>query len=417
MQRKFGNGVRFWLKNIGKRVRLAAGSLSVQLRGGNAAVQLALLLGGGILAFWIAVFVGGAELFLGALWKNGGSLFSDFFNSLRDVSLGRGVYSERFVIYPPLANALLWLFSRAVPAAYLATPQEAAATWHLYPAAILAVTLFFILSLSLLLLVLKNEPHPPILRTVLALLLLFSYPVLFVLERGNVAVLALAPLLFFTQTYKSERAVLRELGLLMLGTAAALKLYPALFGLVLLRDRRYREAVRAALYALVLFLLPSLFFGGPLFCAGWLIKNTLSYSEYAGRNAIAYMSAVGASEGVAGALLYGAYLMLLLLLVGYALLQKKQWKVWLLTAAVLLSIPSIFSLYNWLMVLPALLCFLREEQNKGLNVLYFFLMSAPFFLFWPRAWQGNGLISLLAAIILLSFAEGGILLWRTRRAP
>ena len=74
--------------------------------------------------------------------------------------------------------------------------------------------------------------------------------------------------------------------------------------------------------------------------------------------------------------------------------------------AVLLTFSSIFSAYNWLMLLPALLAFMRTEKLQGINWIYFFSMSIPFYVYIPKPLQDNGLIVLMTVMITLSVLEG-----------
>ena len=361
------------------------------------AVCFVLFLFFGVLTFFFCVMAGGESTFLGIFHAQGDTLFSDFFRSVRDAATGSAVYSERRVIYPPLANALFWLISRVMPSVYLEAPAAQWSAWHFYPAAVLSVCLFLCLSLVLFVEVLRREPHSRFLCLLLALFLAASFPVLFLIERGNLVLLCLAALIVYSQNYGSESAVAREVGLFALAVATALKIYPLLFGLPLLGERRWRDAAHAAIYAFLLFLIPSFFFGGPLFCAGWLVKNTL-YS----RNACP-------RRDIRAVCRPAAFLIL------SALLPRRPFKAWALCAAALLAVPSVFSAYNWVLMLPALLAFLRTERLAGRNILWFFLMATPFFVFVPKIYQDNGLIALIGGIIALSLLESVVLLRRGNR--
>lgn len=355
----------------------------------------------GLFSFFLRVLLLGTEAFVGIFHRGATAPFGDFFQSVQDAARGSAAYSERRVIYPPLANAIFWLLSRAMPDAYLTAP---AARFGAYPAAILSFCAFFALSYSLLPLLLAREPHGT-LRLPLAFFTVASFPMLFLLERGNLAILSLALLILFVQGYYSESPKGQELGLLALGVATALKIYPLLFALPLVRERRWRALLRVTCYAFLLFFVPSLFFGGPLFCAAMLLKNTLYYSGQAGRGALAQLIAMGLSGSLARAVIYGAYALLLLVLLFCALTFDKPYKTFGLCAAVLLTIPSIFSAYNWVLFLPALLSFFRTERLTKANTLWFFLMATPFFLYLPKPMQDNGFIALIAGVISLSITE------------
>ncbi len=358
----------------------------------------------GAAVFGVRCLIGGSERFTEIFHLGTADLFMDFFNSLRDAAQGAASYTERHVIYPPLANLLCLLLSRIVPAAYLNTPAgEAAYTWRAYNGAILSFVLFTAISFGLLALALQREKYKPLKKCLLTASVLISFPVIFMVERGNIVVLALVALIIFVQGYNSESPVTREVALVALAVAAALKLYPALFGLVLLADKRYRDAVRSALYTIVLLILPSFCFGGPV--ALWhVLKNTFSFSA-SGQNAASFMSYFHLSSEMGTAILCGLYLFAVTFLILSSLVQKKAWKTWMFTGAVLLTFSSIFSAYNWLLLLPALLTFLRTERLYGINWVYFFLMSLPFYVYIPKPLQDNGLIVLIALMIALSVIE------------
>lgn len=361
----------------------------------TAAVALALV------GFSVCAMGLGERAFLSVFHKGATSPFADFFSSVRDATRGAAVYSERRVIYPPLANAIFWAFSRLMPSAYLEGPME---DFGAYSAPLLAFFAFFALSLALVGLLLAQTVRG-VMRFPLAGAAVVSFPMLFLLERGNLAVLSLAAILLFVRGCNSPDKGARELGLFALGFAAALKIYPLLFALPLLRERRFREAGRAALWALALFLIPSFFFGGPLFCAAWILKNTLHYSAYAARGVTQALgewgvSAVAARVGIAVALA-----LLLMLLLWRTLWGREVYKTWAHLAATLLCIPSIFSAYNWVLFLPSLLAFFEDERLNAKNAPWFLAIATPFCLYLPKAWQDPLLIALMGSVIALSVVD------------
>jgi len=355
----------------------------------------------GFFVFLTVAAVCGEKVFLGIFHRGATAPFADFFQSVQDAARGRAVYSERRVIYPPLANAVFYLISRVMPADDLIGEAGSFAD---HPAALLAFGAFLVLSFSLIALLLAAEPHGG-LSLPFAFFTAASFPMLFLMERGNLALLSLAALLVFVRGFYSKNTASRELGLFALGVATALKIYPLLFGLVLIKEHKWGEFLRVAWYSFLLFLLPSFFFGGPFFCAGWLIKNTLYYSEYAARGVLLQLGAFGLSAALARAMLYGALAALLLLLLYCIWAGQERYKTWALIAAVLLCIPSVFSAYNWVLFLPALLAFFREERLDSRTVPWFLGVASPFFLYVPKPLQDNGLILLQAVIILLSLIE------------
>ncbi len=113
------------------------------------------------------------------------------------------------------------------------------------------------------------------------LLFLFSGPVLFTIERGNIILLSFALTLFFVTHYDSEKKCIRESAYIALGIAFAIKVYPAAYGALLLFDqgtsnnaskliKRLAPALRTALYGMIFFFAPFAFYGGIEGLNGWL---------------------------------------------------------------------------------------------------------------------------------------------------
>lgn len=82
------------------------------------------------------------------------------------------------------------------------------------------------------------------------------------LERGNPAFLVLILLIFALAIKDSDNKVLKEVALILIAVAANLKLYPAIFGLIYLKEKRYKEAVRLIIYGVLFFVVPFIFFDG-----------------------------------------------------------------------------------------------------------------------------------------------------------
>ena len=70
-----------------------------------------------LIIYLIASLIWGGKVLCGIFFADGTDLFMDFFNSVRDVSQGTGVYTDRGVIYPPMANLIFLLCLRLIPEA------------------------------------------------------------------------------------------------------------------------------------------------------------------------------------------------------------------------------------------------------------------------------------------------------------
>lgn len=77
-------------------------------------------------------------------------------------------------------------------------------------------------------------------------------------ERGNIIYLSAIGCLLFLKFYNSDREILRQTAYVSLAVAAALKGYPALLGIVLLYEKRYKDAAILMLYGVAMIFLPFL---------------------------------------------------------------------------------------------------------------------------------------------------------------
>lgn len=191
----------------------------------------------------------------------------DFFHSLEYVR-GRRPYERFETLYPPLAN----LFFLCL---YYIIPVSVSQNWspvfegsiayrgtHLdlrtYQAPLLLFALVLVISAwmlaTLIIAMLKRYPYRQ--ANSVALCILLSPGMMFAFERGNILFFVVPMCLFFIHYRNSENRVVRELALISLAMAAGFKLYPAFFGVLLLRDKKYSQAGRAVIYGVLSVILP-----------------------------------------------------------------------------------------------------------------------------------------------------------------
>ena len=213
----------------------------------------------GIESIIFAVMTDGNS-FRGMLFHNGvyTDWFMDFFNSIRD-SAASNVYSERNSIYPPLAVAFFRFIGRMLPYAEVALDpkdnynmQESQLCIMYY--LIFAITMVVITYRCILKKVYDEKMRR--LSDLFAFLTIFSYPLIYCLERGNIVAASVALTVVFVFYRNSESKVLREISYICLALAAGLKLYPALFGFLLLFDKKYKQAVRLIIYGILAVVIP-----------------------------------------------------------------------------------------------------------------------------------------------------------------
>lgn len=127
---------------------------------------------------------------------------------------------------------------------------------------------FFMLNIALIIGYLKvfsKELHslPAYHKHLLIFVIFMSGPFLFLLERGNLCIIALLLCFVYLMLYDSEIKIYRIISYLCLAAAAAIKIYPAIFGIFSLKKRKLdREVFLLIMLGLTMFLGPFAFFGG-----------------------------------------------------------------------------------------------------------------------------------------------------------
>lgn len=332
---------------------------------------------------------------------------NDFFNSVAYVR-GRVPYTQFNTIYPPLANAFYLMITHAVPTEFsdqwgtsfggVGAMRMTSLDLRLYQDTafpfILSTAIFVVLLYQLCMHGLRGSAKT---KWLFSTAMLLSIGVLQALERGNIIVLATCLVLFFIQFKDSPSKVVSELALISLGAAAGFKLYPAIFGLVLLLDRQYRKAIRAVIYGLILFFVPFFLFEGfsaiKLYFQQLILFNDLSAAfSHIGlslaqmadtvlrvlnldqTSPVLYATALQAMGRLTFVLMVAA--------IALCFVTKYRWKVLTLLSLITLLFPSRTAMYGLCMMIVAAVSFFNEAAEhsrfKWIYTALFFLLFAFF---------------------------------------
>lgn len=191
--------------------------------------------------------------------------FMDYFSMLENVRVGDPYYA--YSNYPALNFVILKVLFHLVPHSSLVsldnTREEALALRDLMPSMLGFIALFMVCLVVIVLCVMRSlRSQSGLTRISAALAVLFSGPLLFLLERGNLLMLSFTAVMVFFTFWRSKKTWQRRLACAALAFAAALKLYPAVFLLLLLRDRRLKEFFATTILFLILLVAPFFLFGG-----------------------------------------------------------------------------------------------------------------------------------------------------------
>lgn len=230
---------------------------------------------------FVIASVVGVLLTIGVLFFTSGNIwFKLFFTDTRDTGMdffhsieyvkGRSPYVMWGTLYPPLANMFFWFLFKLVPdwqfnswpTTFTSSVQARGTDVDLrtHQSTLLMFIIFIMVCALVVILMVQKALKEDKNATLCAVACLFSFNILYALERGNIVVLAFACCLFFVIFRNSENKILSELSLILLAIAAALKIYPAFLGLLLILDKKYLRAIRTVIYGVVLFFVPFFFF-------------------------------------------------------------------------------------------------------------------------------------------------------------
>ena len=362
-----------------------------------------------IIYFVIYTIIGNGY-YLHIFFRDSQDFFMDFLNSIRDASNVDTVYSESGVIYPPMANLIFLLFSRFTPNSYNSTEFSDRYKWVNYASPFMLILITVLLFGIILFALIKSQMdrHGKTLAAFFAAFALFNVPVLYMIERGNILMFCLVSLLIFAFSYNSESKLAREIGLLALAFAFSIKLYPVIFGWFLIKDKRFKDALRCAIYGILMVILPSFAFGGfKIF--GLVVKNIMSFSAPSGSGGNIFSHLLGffgieyVNVSFMTPIMWAWAAIVCLCFIIAPFVMKEKWKAFAVGVLAIICIPSLTSLYAWSFMLVPMVFICHKESRSKLDWFYFIVMMLPFiFIPWRLqiAITNNGLVLYFCAAIL-----------------
>lgn len=300
--------------------------------------------------------------------------YMDFFNSIRDCwsddPYGFGC------IYPPLTYVVYQFFGRFLPMdirdKYDFRDQADCMMMYLIYCIVIAVLMIVMICKFL-----KGQIST---KALFCVTLLFSTPIIAVIDRGNIVWLSMIFLLIYIFTYDSENKIWKEIGLISLAIATAFKIYPVVFGVLLLTKERWKDALRCVLYGAIFFFVPYICFNGfSDFIV--MLNNIVGTSQFLGNSGHGYR--VNFSNTLLGAFsllqyrgpridvvihigIYGLYILMFSALV----LTKCKWKKIFLLSAVIVGLPPFSYMYAILYLVAPLILFLNENKDSKWDRIY-----------------------------------------------
>ena len=247
----------------------------------------------GILLYFLLSFRYGSSLYAWMVQENKPEIrFIDYFSHLGSVENPTALYQQvswdaegsYAAVFPPLAYCMYYFFYRLTA---MAGGRPAGMEIEDMPGAMSVFTVYLIFNAVLFFASIEITGRKDRKKDCMLFALLMHSAVFlgsgYML--GNSTMLVVALLLAAFGLLDDASGIRREAGLLLLAVCVALKLYPAVFGLVFLKERKFKELLRLILYSLLLLLVPFAFFGGLAGMRAWLdnLFGPLQSADFYGR--------------------------------------------------------------------------------------------------------------------------------------
>lgn len=336
-----------------------------------------------LMTFGIA-FLSRGESFIALLYdgRTDGRLkvFTDFFDCIRP---GFDPYHQTesgiSTIYPPLVTLLFAILGHFVP------------QWELYSSitardsqmgSLLFVYCLIGIAILICHLIKKYKQGKRYEVRYFTLLLFLTYPMIYCIERGNIVILCAICIILFLYNYRSEHYAAKVLAWVALSVAAGIKIYPAVLGLLLLREKRWKDTCHCLCFGIILNLIPALFFKTGLASVAYMVINAQSM--------VSNNSVIGAKVDLAHMIniprelldisffnaLADGYsvircILLLLSIVVILFSKLENWKIYTLLLLDIIVLTSFSPFYYILYLTAPLMMFLDTKEKRGkLDNLY-----------------------------------------------
>lgn len=383
----------------------------------------------GLLISFVYSQLSNGEALKSLVWNgNSVGVFPDLFESISHARSGNPY--ELKAIYPALSYVICLIFSNLIPVEYvtwesLSLSPQGVIIFSLYYS---FVTLFSFYIINSMLDVNKKF------RIIIMGFILFSSPYIYMLERGNMVNLTLLFILIYFYWYKNESNWKRNIALLSLAIAVSMKIYPVILGLLLVFDKRYKDAIKCSVYGILCFFLPFVAFDGfkgvalmlsnianlsnetTLDQRGFGYGYKISISNF--MNSITYWLKI--NTNLSNTDNYLNNLIMVLMCVGLIIVAYRLNSLWKRVTALMIlvvMIPNFSWIYNGVYMIVPFIMFINENKNCKINMvkliqsLLFIGMFMPLpYGFFMRSLSGINKMSYSTGLCNLSLLAMAILL-------
>jgi hypothetical protein len=191
----------------------------------------------------------------------------------------------------------------------------------------------------------------------------------------------------FLWTYRSNSVGAQQVGFLCLAMAAALKIFPAVFGILLLIDKRYRDTLILIIEGLLFAFLPFLWLNGGIWKNVPLLLAALQAhaKAYAGGSIGITAPTIFCKVFISPVVAWGMAIVALILVCK----QATEWKRVLLLTMILIMTSGQQEYYCLTFIFYPIVLFLNEKPQPTdiLWIVSFLLIMVPVQYRWNAVWM------------------------------
>lgn len=310
--------------------------------------------------------------------------FSDFFRQIVYASDLENIYfNTGDAPFPPFAYIWFHLLYRINP---VEAPIKLA-SWEMVKNfqnnLLIFVVIMMIIAIFLFEIVIKMQCFDERGSVLFTFLILLSAPFAAgAIERGNIAIAVCVMILWAMYLKDSKEAWKKEAALLLIACSAGLKIYPAIFGLIYVREKRWKEVWRLLCYGIFVFFGPFIFTGGMAGLKQYIsvISNFEASQACRWTNIRSFYFALLDELDIGANISIGVFLENICLLVFLIMVfkTKDQWRQILFLAGIMtVYIPNSYRYVSVYMLIP-LMFWLKEQKGKRNDYIYCVLFSLIF---------------------------------------
>ena len=321
------------------------------------------------------------------LFLEGQDWFADFFNVMRYMSDEAGFYFSKINEFDghsgfPIAQILLYPLTLLVDYSQMSLQDCWTSKSAIFSCVVYLSILFFFFWDSL-----NRVCEKYGVAKYNLIILLFSSVFIFSLERGNGVFISAFFINYYLVFYDNNNSNLKRFALICLCFAATLKGYPVFWGLLLLKEKRYKDILFCIVFTLIIAFVPFLFMERGYENLLKMIENTgynnaayiHNYLYLFGMHKFVYLACrvIHLSESTIDTIIsFTRILESLLGLITFVivLVENRLHRQLLLIVCAVLLMPINSGFYCALFLFPVILVFFSERKIERLDYIILFLL-------------------------------------------